>query len=745
MAEETLTPQRLREFIDNLLDDLKTGRITPEAALVAGQQYEYLRNTFIEHDDIIAGSFSDENKFKSTITEIFEDSLVRVRRELPQFQTETPTQALSPDDIVMRANAFRVAREDAASAALSQQTRVAILKNNFVDRLVKNWITQTRSSIDKERQQTIANEIREKLEKAPLGAMSLTEVSGLIQKTIVGSQTEKGAAALVQESVAPTQKEFVEAIKRLEGLRAIPKALVSKSGFSHPDWFTSIAIQTGSIARADVLTRQAEAITPSSLQEKEAPTINVFFRAFASTSSQKVFAAAADALLGQLSPFARQEVVRATFSRALNGVISKTDELTQRLGQEFVQSDLFKMVMDNTREGLAGRAGDKAGGLGGALDDVVGSILRGPATVLLIGTPKETILSYFELLAAEAGLPENRKILFPKHAPPTPHAALQGATMTLATKMPSWQLYIVLLSAGTTPPSPPSLGGPGQPFLGAPSVAAPLGAAGGVFSSLGQALSGAAAGLAGGLLTTLFGGGLGALFRRRRGSQDPVPLLDDAPKLLALIVVAAVVVLFIFPSFLNAPFINNVAKKGALFVASQEIQAGGPYTETFPPYAGPFPGGPTAITSCAVDFKHQTQTPFDPGGIGTHKNTCAYDFDAPQHTPVRAAHGGYVAAVRFDIPDNKKIEGSYGNYVLIAGKTEGGQTFYSRYAHLAQSQPAILAVGKPISVDTIIGEVDNTGNTTGPHLHLEFLDENQGYVTKTQCSSVFSLPTRCTQ
>lgn len=745
MTEKPIAPQQLLEFIDNLLDDVKTGKITPEGALVASQQYEYLHNTLIEHSELITGAFSDKKKFTSAITEALGEALARVRRELPQFQNEMPNQPFSQETIVTRAKAFHVAREDSVSAISLQQARVASLKNNFIDRLVNNWITQTRTTIDKEKQQSIVSEIREKLEKSPLGAMSQTETKAFIQKTLTNTRLDS-------ESVA-AQKEFVGEAKKLTGLRAIPTALISKSNLSHPDWFTSIAIQTGSVSRAHTLTRQAEAITSSSFQEK-VPDVNVFFRAFASTATQKVFAVAADALLGQLSPFARQEVIKAAFSRALEGVLVKTDVLTGRLGREFVESELFGFVIDSARKEFAQSTG--GGGIKqarGALDDIISSVLRGPIPPQLVGTPKEVILSYFELLKIEAGLPTNRKILFPEHTPtvnalfgaPAPRPTSHGSTVALAARLPSWQALYVALLLGFTPSLLSSSGGQHQTSIGVVRGAGPLGAVGGGVASFGRILTGAAVGASGGLLTSLFGGGLGLLFGRNRVPEGPTPLLQDTPKLLAIFVVVTIVVLFVFPSFLNASFINNVAKSGALFVASQEIQAGGPYDEVFPQYGGPFPSGPTAITSCAVDYKHLTQKPFDLGGIKTHSKTCAYDFDAPNYAPVRAAHGGYVAAVRFDIPDNKKIKGSYGNYVLIAGKTEAGQTFYSRYAHLAQNQPAGLVVGSPISANTIIGGVDNNGNTTGPHLHLEFLDENQGHVTETQCSSIFSLPTGCTQ
>lgn len=762
MTEKTITPQQIHEFIENLLDDVRAGRITPEGALIASQQYEYLHAVLVENSDAIAGAFSDEKKFTSTITEVLEGALVRVKKELPQFQNEAPNQPFSPETIVARAKTLRVAREDASSAIARQQSRVAALKDNFIDRLVNNWIAQTRVTIDKEKQQSIARDIREKLEKAPLSTMQPPEINRFIQKTLTNTRLDNESTVI--------QKKFIRETKKLSGLREIPRVLVSRADISHPDWFTSIAIQTGSVSQADTLARQAEVLVSHVAQKRDVPDGTIFFRAFASTPVQIGFAAVADALLQRLSPLGRQEVIKETFSRTIDGLLAKTDLLTERLGQDFVKSELFRLVVDETRKSFTQETGGPsgAGQIRGAFEDVIGSVLLGPILPRLIGTPQEMVLSYFELLAVEARLPIDRKMLFPEHSPAVnslfaalapqpeflgPHTnkpftetqKIVGPVAALAAQFPSWQtLYLALLSEFSFSLSP-SLVSQSQTSIGAPLISTPLGVFGGVFSSLGRVASGAAVGLSGGLLTMLFGGGLGALFGKNRGPDKPTPLLEDTPKLLAIIIVVSLVVLFVFPSFLNATFINNAAKNGALLVASVP-NTGGPYDEVFPEYGGPFPGGSTAITSCSVDYKHLTQTPYDQGGIGTHIKTCAYDFDAPSlTTPVKATHAGCVASVRTDMKNNERIRGSYGNYVLLAGTGLDGKPFYSLYAHLAQNTSSHLSVGSCVGAGGILGSVDSSGNSTGPHLHLEFLNENQGKITRDQCYSTFTLPAGCTQ
>ncbi|MEK9143339.1 MAG: M23 family metallopeptidase [Patescibacteria group bacterium] len=733
MTEKSITPQQLLEFVDNLLDDVKTGRITPEGALVAGQQYEYLRGTLTEHSEAITGAFSDDKKFTSAITGALEEALARVRRELPQFQNEMPKQPFSPETIVTRAKAFHVAREDSVSAISLQQARVATLKNNFIDRLVNNWIAQTRTTIDKEKQQSMASEIREKLEKAPLDAMSPTEMRGFVQKTLAGFRQEVG----------PAEKELVDETKKLTGLYAIPTALVSRSDISHPEWFTSIAIQTALssfvapkelISRAYTLTRQAEAIAPSAQQEKGVPVANVFFRAFASTATQRVFAVAADALLDQLSPFARQEVIKAAFSRALEGALVKTDVLTGRLGREFVESELFRFVTDSARKEFA-QSGGGIKQARGALDDIIGSVLRGPITAQLVGTPKEMILSYFELLKIEAGLPANRKVLFPEHAPTVnalftthaPRPTSHGSIVALTAKLPSWQTLYVALLLGFAPSLLSSSGGQHQTSVGVVRGAGPLGVVGGVFTSLGRVLSGATVGLAGGLLTTLFGGGLGALFGRNRGPERPTPLLEDTPKLLAIFIVVTIVILFIFPSFLNAPFINNVAKMGSLFVASQEI----------PDFSGESNPSPD-LSLVASECKGQDLPPPSADGVKTTQiggRTYAfpiapYDktyYTCGHHDGLQATDMGIngvetgephvglaVVAYTDGVIDSTVLNDPRGGkYVILNGSN--GESYY--YAHNCS---LYVKKGDRVSAGQVIAATGNTGSAAGTPEHLHF-------------------------
>ncbi|NYI06071.1 peptidoglycan DD-metalloendopeptidase family protein [Allostreptomyces psammosilenae] len=98
-------------------------------------------------------------------------------------------------------------------------------------------------------------------------------------------------------------------------------------------------------------------------------------------------------------------------------------------------------------------------------------------------------------------------------------------------------------------------------------------------------------------------------------------------------------------------------------------------------------------------------TPYGQAGSmwasGYHTGT---DFPAPTGTLVRAVASGVVSAVG--------STGPYGNHVRV--DHPGG--LGSLYAHLSS---IAVRVGEGIGRGSLIGRVGSTGNSSGPHLHLE--------------------------
>lgn len=94
------------------------------------------------------------------------------------------------------------------------------------------------------------------------------------------------------------------------------------------------------------------------------------------------------------------------------------------------------------------------------------------------------------------------------------------------------------------------------------------------------------------------------------------------------------------------------------------------------------------------------------------------DIAAPTGTPIKAAAGGTVTTAGYN--------SSYGNMIIIS-HGNGVQTVYGHCSQLS------VSAGQKVTQGQTIGKVGSTGNSTGPHLHLEVrvngvLQNPQNYV-----------------
>lgn len=84
------------------------------------------------------------------------------------------------------------------------------------------------------------------------------------------------------------------------------------------------------------------------------------------------------------------------------------------------------------------------------------------------------------------------------------------------------------------------------------------------------------------------------------------------------------------------------------------------------------------------------------------------DLAAPTGTPIQAAAGGTVIISRMG------YNGGFGNYVVIQ-HPNGTKTLYAHMSKLGTT------VGEQVSQGEVIGYVGSTGQSTGPHLHIEVI------------------------
>jgi murein DD-endopeptidase MepM/ murein hydrolase activator NlpD len=104
-----------------------------------------------------------------------------------------------------------------------------------------------------------------------------------------------------------------------------------------------------------------------------------------------------------------------------------------------------------------------------------------------------------------------------------------------------------------------------------------------------------------------------------------------------------------------------------------------------------------------VDHYDITAT-FGSGGSLWSSDHTGLDFAAPVGTPIHAVAHGVVTQVGY--------AGAYGNRVIIT-HADGTETWYCHMNDFA------VSTGDEVESGETVGHIGITGNTTGPHLHLE--------------------------
>ncbi|NBH73737.1 peptidase [Clostridiaceae bacterium] len=110
------------------------------------------------------------------------------------------------------------------------------------------------------------------------------------------------------------------------------------------------------------------------------------------------------------------------------------------------------------------------------------------------------------------------------------------------------------------------------------------------------------------------------------------------------------------------------------------------------------------------------------------------DIGMPQGTDILAGHDGRVT-----LAGNA---GGYGLCVAVEGRAYGEHTLTTKYGHCSQ---ILVSAGQEVKAGDVIARVGSTGNSTGPHLHLEVLADGQYlnplYFAETGDNSERRLPT----
>ena len=122
--------------------------------------------------------------------------------------------------------------------------------------------------------------------------------------------------------------------------------------------------------------------------------------------------------------------------------------------------------------------------------------------------------------------------------------------------------------------------------------------------------------------------------------------------------------------------------------------------------------------SGTIQWPFLTGVPITSGFGGRQVEGCSFcstnhmgvDFAPGEGTPIRVIAAGTVMKVQAD-------DGGFGNDVWVQHDVDGKQ-FVSVYGHMEDNSFKVVT-GQRVEVGDELGLVGSTGNSTGPHLHLE--------------------------
>ncbi|MET3636931.1 M23 family metallopeptidase [Curtobacterium oceanosedimentum] len=120
----------------------------------------------------------------------------------------------------------------------------------------------------------------------------------------------------------------------------------------------------------------------------------------------------------------------------------------------------------------------------------------------------------------------------------------------------------------------------------------------------------------------------------------------------------------------------------------------------------------------SIQWPFLTGVPITSGFGGRQVEGCSFcstnhmgvDFAPGEGTPIRSVAAGTVIKVQAH-------DGGFGNDVWVQHDVDGKQ-FVSVYGHMKDGTFKVVT-GQEVAVGDELGEVGSTGNSTGPHLHLE--------------------------
>lgn len=146
--------------------------------------------------------------------------------------------------------------------------------------------------------------------------------------------------------------------------------------------------------------------------------------------------------------------------------------------------------------------------------------------------------------------------------------------------------------------------------------------------------------------------------------------------------------------------------------------------ETPPPFGWPMSSPENFNMTAAFDLDRTTGGRADwtgwilgeptAGSGHAYDDHSGTDWGMVTNTPLYAVANGTVYALRESVPNDDHSD--TGNYLILNHNGIAGRNYRSRYWHLAQNG-VVPGSGASVTKGDLVAYSDNTGNSTGPHLH----------------------------
>lgn len=718
MADELLN-QSLEIFIQNYIDDLASGSLTPEEAYVAMRQYAPLRHVLDQKKEELTQKIARGEDIKELLVNI-------LKLEIPSAGKEPNPldEAKSPAEIAARAQTFTKAQQQIPQAA---QKRFKLEQKNYARRVAGAWVAELRNrrlyNVTPEEEQIVTRSV-ENLPPTTSAAETKNLVTAQLQNLAqTNPNLSRGKEVLVQiaqatELADPTQIQ-----------QQMTKVVIDNPELTKPDVLIGLIAQGVDASRATSLARVAEALSLDINPSIDVTRPSVFFQAVATTGFQKLVAPAADAFLTVLPQKTREQIVESVLTKSWERV---TQNLDQKFGTAVVSSPVFQEALTHGNRAFARPTapGGAAAGLskffGDAFNTVFGSgvdqIMNDKCLELGKRTnfPVGRIAKYVPITSQHFISINHPTFLHfytafaHSHNPSLVSFTFEGGKWAMG-KIGGAAAKKVVGAAARGIAAKIGIGAAIGSLIPIPVVGPVIGA---IVSFVGGKLIMPLLRGAGSLIKNVFLGG----FITRLFSGEPGRWQDDFPLVAAVIVLLPIILLFLLPSFLNPQFIGTTSQSSALV----DMGTGGAAGIGAPP-----PCDPRTNPNCAVSFcnpaKQDCRWPTQSGcvtqgpnnGVGTHARLNAIDigFRGATRVPIFATHDGAVVVTQAGFGINQFKQNSYGNYIQIKGKDANGKSFYTLYGHLAT---ALVSQGQTVSMGQQIGISDNNGTSYGEHVHYEY-------------------------